>query len=161
MRGGKVFEAIREGLRAASRAEFRVLHFSVQRDHVHLLVEAQDVLALSSGARGLSIRLARAINGAMGRSGQVWGDRYHTRALKTPRETRNAIVYVLMNFRKHAPQDRRAFDPCSSAAWFDGFRSPPPRAAESPPIWRPRTWLASAGWRRHGLVDSRESPRAG
>jgi putative transposase len=159
LRAGRPFETIKEGLRAASRPDFRILHFSVQRDHVHLVVEARDVQALSSGARGLSIRLARAINGATGQRGRVWGDRYHTHALRTPRETRNAILYVLMNFKKHAPHDRRAIDPCSSAAWFDGFRSAVPRPPEPPPISRPRTWLAGAGWRRHGLIDVGEAPR--
>ena len=32
-----------------SRAWFRVLHFSVQQDHVHLLVEANDKSALARG----------------------------------------------------------------------------------------------------------------
>src|SRR5688572_28997458 len=126
LRVPRLFEAIRESIRLASRAEFRVVHFSVQGDHLHFLVEAQDESALSSGARGLSIRIARALNRTLGRSGAVWGDRYHARALKTPRETRHAVVYVLMNFKKHRPHDGRPFDPCSSAPWFEGFRSAPP-----------------------------------
>jgi putative transposase len=161
LRVGRAFEVIKEGLRSASSAAFRIVHFSVQRDHLHLLVEAQDVAALSRGARGLSIRLARAINGAVGGRGRVWGDRYHTHALKTPRETRNAIVYVLMNFRKHQPQDRRPVDPCSSGPWFEGFRSPTIPPPDPPPTWRPRTWLASVGWRRYGLVAATEGPRVG
>jgi hypothetical protein len=135
-----------------------VVEFSVQRDHVHMLVEAQDEVVLSSGARGLSIRTARAVNRVLGRRGTVWGDRYHARALKTPRETRNALVYVLMNFRKHHPNDRRQFDPCSSAAWFDGFRHAPAPPDDSAPTWKPRTWLASTGWRRHGLIHWSERP---
>ena len=143
----------------ASRVEFRVVHFSVQRDHLHLLVETQDETALSSGARGLSIRVALAVNRVLGRRGPVWGDRYHAHALKTPKETRNAVVYVLMNFKKHQPQDRRPLDPCSSAPWFDGFRHPPPTPPEQPPTWKPRTWLASVGWRRHGLIGWGEAPK--
>jgi REP element-mobilizing transposase RayT len=157
----RAFEAIRECLRAGSRAEFRIVHFSVQGDHVHLVVEAQDKQALSSGARGLSIRVARGVNRALGRRGPVWGDRYHTHALRTPRETRHAIVYVLMNFRKHRPHDRRPMDPCSSAAWFDGFKTSLASPQEPAPTVRPRTWLASTGWRRHGLLDCRERPKVG
>jgi putative transposase len=159
LRSPRLFEAIRECIRAASRPDFRIVHFSVQGDHLHLVIEAQDAQALSSGSRGLSIRIARAINGVLGRQGAVWGDRYHARALETPKETRTAIVYVLMNFKKHQPGDRRQVDPCSSAPWFDGFRArvtPPP---DDPPTWRPRTWLASTGWRRHGLVDPAERPK--
>src|SRR5829696_4603267 len=160
LRVPRLFVAIRESIRAANRAEFRVLHFSVQRDHLHLVVEAQDEIALSSGARGLSIRVARALNRVLERRGPVWGDRYHAHALKTPKETRNAMVYVLMNFKKHHPQDQRPFDPFSSAPWFDGFRSAPaaPRD-EPPPTWKPRTWLASTGWRRHGLISPGEAPK--
>jgi REP element-mobilizing transposase RayT len=159
LRSEQAFPAVQEAIRLANRAEFRVVEFSAQDDHVHLIVEAQDARALSSGARGLSIRLARAINNACRRRGPVWGDRYHTHALKTPRETRHAMVYVLMNFRKHHPQDRRPFDPCSSARWFDGFRTAPTKPVNPSPTWKARTWLASKGWRRLGLVDWRERPK--
>jgi putative transposase len=159
LRKDRAFPAVQEAIRRASRPEFRVLEFSAQDDHVHLIVEAQDEQALSRGARGLSIRLARAINKACGRSGPVWGDRYHSRALETPRETRHAMVYVLMNFKKHHPHDRRAIDPYSSAPWFDGFHEAPPDPAGPSPTWRPRTWLASKGWRRRGLIDWRERPK--
>jgi putative transposase len=158
LRTPRIFETVRESIRKSSRAEFRVVHFSVQSDHLHLVVESQDEVALSSGARGLSIRAARAINRTLARSGPVWGDRYHARALKTPRETRHAVVYVLMNFKKHHPQDRRPIDPCSSAPWFDGFRRALPVPADPPPTWKARTWLASTGWRRHGLLGWGEAP---
>jgi putative transposase len=160
LRSERVFPAVRKAIAQASRAEFRVVHFSAQDDHLHLIVEAQDATALSSGARGLSIRLARGINKACRRCGPVWGDRYHARALETPRETRLALVYVLMNFRKHHPHDRRPIDPCSSVAWFDGFNAllGAPDDPDSP-VWRPRTWLATKGWRRHGLVHPSERPK--
>jgi REP-associated tyrosine transposase len=156
-----MFSALQDAIGRASRAEFRVVDFSAQDDHLHLIIEAQTAEALSSGARGLSIRLARAINKVCHRQGPVWGDRYHTHTLKTPRETRHAFVYVLMNFRKHHPHDRRALDPYSSSPWFEGFRTPPPATAAPSPTWRPRTWLASKGWRRHGLIDWRERPKPG
>jgi putative transposase len=161
LRSERSFPAVRDALRKASRPEFRVVQFSVQDDHLHLIVEAQDAATLSAGARGLSIRLARAINKAHRRRGAVWGDRYHTRALETPRETRHALVYVLMNFKKHHPHDRPPVDPYSSAPWFDGFRRPLPSPEEPSPTWRPRTWLAARGWRRHGLIHGSERPKPG
>jgi hypothetical protein len=159
-----VFAAVEAAIAAVHKSAFRVLHFSVQTDHMHLMVEAHDREALSRGVQGLAIRAARAVNRALGRSGPVWGDRYHARDLETPREVRNGIVYVLMNIRKHRPS-WRGLDRCSSAAWFDGFRhgsavAKAARAATgSPPVSPPRSWLASVGWRRHGLIDPRESPR--
>jgi putative transposase len=136
-----------------------VVQFSVQRDHVHLIVEAK-AAALALGARGLAIRIALAINRALRRRGPVWGDRYHARPLRTPREMRHGLVYVLMNFRKHRPGDRGVIDPCSSAWWFDGFRERTPRTPDPPPVCRPRTWLARVGWRRRGLLRASERPAA-
>jgi hypothetical protein len=85
-------------------------------------------------------------------------DRFHARELATPREVRHALVYVLQNFRKHA-RGARGFDPCSSAAWFSGWREPIVRPSGRPPIVAARTWLACIGWRRHGLLGVQETPR--
>jgi len=164
LRRPRVFAELRRDFTRASRPSFRVVHFSVQSNHVHLLVEAHDRSALSRGMAGLSIRLARSVNRVLTRSGRVWGDRYHARPLRTPRETRHALVYVLMNFKKHAA--RAPFiDPMSSAGWFDGWKvpsqraAPVPRATAAAPVCRPRTWLARLGWRRHGLIGADEHPR--
>jgi putative transposase len=159
LRGERVFPAVREALRAASSTAFRVVQFSIQSDHAHLIVEANDPAALERGTRGLVIRIARAINRALGRSGPVWGDRYHARPLRTPREVRNGLVYVLMNFRKHRPADRQTFDPCSSAAWFDGFDGTQPSTEQPAPVCPSGTWLGSVGWRRHGPIKPWEQPR--
>jgi putative transposase len=161
LRSPRAFAAVRGALARASRPAFRVVHFSVQSDHLHLVVEASDKDALSSGMRGLAIRAARAFNRATERTGAVWGDRYHTHELQSPREVRNALRYVLLNFRKHAPQDRRRIDPCSSAPWFDGFREPLPRVLDPSPVRAPATWLLRIGWRRGGLlaIDDCPGPR--
>ncbi len=155
-----VFFEIRRALRQASRSWFRVIHFSVQRDHVHLLVEAHDKAASARGIAGLAVRIARRVNGLVGRRGKFWGDRYHGRELRTPKEVRRAIVYVVMNWAKHVAR-ARGFDPCSSALWLEGWKVPP---GQGPPTWeeeaapvrRPRTWLAREGWRVHGLIGRDE-----
>jgi hypothetical protein len=160
---------LERSLRDASTQRYRVLHYSLQADHVHLVVEAADRLALSRGTQGLAIRLARAFNRAVRRRGKVWGDRFFARDLRSPREVRAGIVYVLMNHKKHtAPSGApSALDPYSSAAWFDGWTA---RAGpyvvrlrdKLPslviPVVRPRTWLARRAWKRHGLVDAAEKP---
>jgi REP element-mobilizing transposase RayT len=154
-RTSRVFAAVRLALAASSRTDFRVVQFSVQANHLHLLAEAAHKRALSSGIRGLAIRLARAVNRALGRRGSVWAGRYHARALRTPRAVRHALVYVLMNFRKHHEVGTE-IDPCSSAAWFDGWRAP--LAAEATGLIR--TWLARVGWRRYGLIERGERPKS-
>lgn len=144
------------GAHRAARVDFRVAHFSVQDDHVHLLVEAHDSSALRAGAQGLGVRLARAVNRALGRRGRVLEGRFHARACRTPSEVRRALVYVLMNFKKHA-RVMTTLDPCSSAASFDGFRHARPTAARLP-VHAPRTWLLRTGWRRRGLLSPDEAP---
>jgi REP element-mobilizing transposase RayT len=125
LRTQRVLALVHRFIERASRRKdglFRVNHFSVQDDHVHLIVEAEDRVRLWRGVQWLSSRVARAVNVLHGRRGRVWRDRYHRRDLKTPREVRNALVYVLMNIRKHArawarpgPDGIPPLDPCSSA----------------------------------------------
>jgi REP element-mobilizing transposase RayT len=160
LRSGRLFTALSAALAAAARDAFRVLHFSVQRDHVHLLVEADASSRFARGIQGLAIRAARAVNRVLGRRGAVWSDRYHARMLATPREVRNALVYVLANVKKHVP-GTRGVDPRSSARWFDGWRRKVAATTEPSPVASARTWLAGVGWRRHGLIDVEEAPRAG
>jgi len=140
-------------------ASFRILHFSVQWDHLHLVVEASDKKALSSGIRSVAIRIARTVNALVLRRGRFWADRWHGRELTSPRQVKNALAYVLRNFRKH---ERRALDPgvdaYSSALRFDGWQgfsagSELPRAgprvhralARWVVVSEPTTWLARTG----------------
>jgi len=160
LRSFEVFPEVVASLRGARRRDFRVVHFSVQDNHVHLLVEADDSAALRGGARSLGIRLARAVNRATGRSGRVLDDRYHTRALRTPREVRFALAYVLFNFKKHQVRVPTRLDPCSSVAWCDGVHGCAAAPLDGAPVERARTWLARVGWRRHGLLSTSEAPAA-
>ncbi|TMA58235.1 MAG: hypothetical protein E6J75_05825 [Deltaproteobacteria bacterium] len=159
LRAARVFPFVRSALAASSHDGFRLLHFSAQDDHLHLIVEADSHRALSRGVRGLAIRVARAVNRALARRGAVWGDRYHSRSLATPREVRLCLVYVLMNHRKHGAGER-GLDPCSSALWFNGWREPIATVPGASPVVRARTWLAAVGWQRHGLIDLAERPRS-
>ncbi len=158
LRLATTFPAVRTALAAASTAHFRLLHFSAQADHLHLLVEADDSHSLRHGLQGLAIRVARAVNRAVARRGKVWWDRFHARLLRTPREVRNALVYVLQNSRKHHAGER-GLDPCSSAPWFVGWRTAV-RTGGVSPVAPARTWLGAVGWRRAGgLLDVRAAPR--
>ena len=153
-----MFAVVRAALAAASSGRFRVLQFSVQRDHLHLLVEADGPTGFERGVRGLAIRVARAVNRLLARRGAVWGDRYHSHLLRSPREVRNALVYVLNNWKKHEPR-ARGLDPRSSAEWFGGWLKGPIRTRDGSPVAGARTWLANVGWRLRGLIDVYERPR--
>jgi REP element-mobilizing transposase RayT len=158
----RTFAAVRDAIARSSTRSFRILHFSVQSDHVHLIVEADDTRSLSRGMAALKIRVARGINRACSRRGVVWADRYHARALRTPKEVRAGLVYVLQNWKKHI-RHVQGLDGRSSAAWFDGWVERPTPPAERSPVAAPRTWLAARGWRRCtvGPLRKDEAPRGG
>jgi len=159
-----IYGKVRMAIAKASRSRvgentFRVVEFSIQNDHAHFIVEAHDKETLTRGLRGLVIRFARAVNRALNVRGAVWEDRYHARALTTPRAVRNAIVYVLMNAKKHGMRIAHV-DHFSSAPWFDGFAQRIGVLTEPSPVFTSKTWLGRVGWRRRGLVALSERPRA-
>jgi hypothetical protein len=172
---------------------FQVVEFSIQSNHVHLIVEAVGAEwapgegasaggavgdgargegagaaagdALRAGVTGLVIAFAKRLNGLLGRKGKVWADRWHGRELPTPREVRNALVYVFRNLARHGTRmlGEGVVDPYSSAATFDGWARRVSALLPTEP-WvhpRPRTWLLGRGWRVHGLLDPREVRRLG
>jgi putative transposase len=161
LRSARVFPVLRRSLAASHKAAFRVLHFSVQSDHIHLVVEGDAPVALVRGVQGLAGRCAKAVNRAVGRRGRVWSSRHHRHALRTPTEARRGLVYVLLNFRKHL-RAAPGVDPRSSGAWFDGWRTPAPAPRDASPVEPPKTWLAAVGWRRvGGAIAMEEHPAAG
>jgi hypothetical protein len=157
------------GAGAASGGAFRLCHYAILNDHLHFLVEGRDRNALSRGIQGLLVRVAKALNKLWGRRGSVFADRYHDRILKTPREVRNAIRYVLGNAKRHHAQGggsrpAQAIDTYTSAPWFDGFREAfTVRGLEAVvrPVADARTWMLTIGWRRHGLLSVHDVPATG
>jgi hypothetical protein len=156
-------------LEARERHGMRLCHYSIQRDHLHLVVEAEHGDGLSRGMLGLGIRIARGLNGCMRLRGRVLADRYHARLLSTPLEVRMALLYVLNNARKHLPETTTLpadwVDPYSTAACFDGWRVRvsvprwgPGSRPDALPRAEPRLWLLHTGWRRHGRLDPGTPP---
>jgi len=172
LRHGFVSKTLLRGLRDSNSAHFRVVHYSVQDNHVHLLVEAASTAALSSAMRGLMVRVARRVNRLLFRRGRFWADRWHGRALSRPRQVRNALVYVLQNRLKHRAHHSDArgaasayswLDALSSAEWFHGFASSLPLGFRSigPPCVAPaETWLLRVGWLRRGRIRIGETPKS-
>jgi REP element-mobilizing transposase RayT len=175
LRTWRLFTEVRRALAGGrERFGFRLVHFSVQSNHLHLIAEAADRRSLARGLQGLSVRVARTVNRRLERKGRLFADRYHARALKTPRATHFALRYVLLNARKHAgaPPPPGFIDTRSSAAWFDGFRRPSELAfgaRQARAKWRAsseleapvvpaQTWLLRQRSRRYGAFDVDEVP---
>jgi REP element-mobilizing transposase RayT len=147
------------------REDFRLVHFSVQANHMHLIVEASNARALSNGIRALEIGIAHKINRLEHRRGRLFADRYHAHALTTPRETRRAVGYVLLNARRHAHQrgvhlPSNWIDPYASGAYFDGWTISIPRPNEDAPVAEATAWLLMRGWRRYAPIPLNEIPSA-
>jgi len=171
LRNGRCFRVVRACLAAAcERFGFRLIHFSLQGQHLHLVCEADDRRALARGMQGLSIRLARRLNAHLDRSGRVLRDRYHSRVLTTPSDVRNVLAYVLCNYRRHAVErgvrlDRGWIDPYSSGPHFDGWCDlvrPAEAFARGPCCTAaPGSWLLRKGWLRRGRISVATVPAGG
>ncbi|HVH47076.1 MAG TPA: hypothetical protein VM925_32255 [Labilithrix sp.] len=169
MRSQLVAKRLKDALWRQARCpygnNFQVVHFSVQKDHLHLIVEATvgaggteaDADArnmLRRGVSGFAISLARRLNDALRRRGKVWGDRHHRRDLSSPSEVRRTLVYVFEIHLRHGAiaLGDGIVDVYSSALRFDGWAEPHVTVIETEP-WPaspPRTWLLATGWMRAG-----------
>ena len=171
LRTGKVLAVLRACFTAgAERFGFRLIEYSIQRDHLHLIVEAESARALSRGMQGLKIRMAKALNRLWRLKGPRFPDRYHEHVMKKLREVRNALNYVLNNARHHGHRID-GIDPFSSGASFNGWReaarrrpvavndlSRLARSARSARLARAKSWLLNRGWRRWGLLSTHATP---
>jgi REP element-mobilizing transposase RayT len=124
---------------AADRGGMRIAHYSIQGSHLHLVVEADDHVALSHGMQGLSVRVARRLNRHLGRRGQVFADRFHANVLESRRQVANAVRYVIGNYRRHT---REYLQP--------DFRDEYATRADRP-LAEPKLWLLRVGWRAERL----------
>jgi REP-associated tyrosine transposase len=177
LRRREMYKAIRNASIAAARSErFRIVHVSLQRDHVHMLVEARHKDALARGMQGFQISAAKSINAALGddarpRRGKVFCDRYHLEVIRSPTQARHTISYLLNNWRHHR-EDRGELsrtwlvDPFSTGVlfpdWVERQDEPwlwPMRETYDPlVVFRPQTWLLAEGWKKAGTISYLEVP---
>jgi REP element-mobilizing transposase RayT len=179
LRRREVYRAVRRAtVTTARRMNFRIVHLSIQHNHLHLIVEADDKAALASGMQGFQISAAKHLNaaiskgrGAARRRGAVFVDRYHAVPITCPRQARHALSYVINNWRKHG-EDRHAstrgwtVDLYSSGPTFSGWREygehvasiPRPLDYEPLLVAPPHTWLLCAGWKKAGSISSHDVP---
>ncbi|MBC7978891.1 MAG: transposase [Myxococcales bacterium] len=179
LRRREAYRAIREATVTTARREgFRIVQLSIQRTHLHLLVEADHKSALASGMQGFQISAAKHLNAAVGkeqggrrRRGTVFPDRYFAVAITSPRQARNTLAYIMCNWRRHGEHVEPAYqswliDWFSSASTFPGWHEygdnaflwQRPEQYDPLVVYQPRTWLLREGWKRHGLISCHEVP---
>jgi REP-associated tyrosine transposase len=179
LRRRSVWQAVREAtLTTALREDFRIVHLSLQRTHVHLIIEAANKEALARGMQGFQISAAKHLNAAISkgrpgprRRGCVFPDRYHAEIIRSPTQARHTLSYVMNNWRKHEedraePMSTWKIDWFSTAAMFPGWaeygdevflwRGPP--TYDPLVVYQPKTWLLREGWKKAGAISCRETP---
>jgi len=172
LRKGKIYNALRHTVRRMlGDLGFRIVHLSIQHNHLHLLVEAGTKPALCRGMQAVAISAAKQINKVLRRTGKVFAFRYHATAITTPKQARHALAYVLNNWRRHNEDERAlaarfaAIDQYSSARSFKGWKETELavmprgfRSFEPLEVAPPRTWLLTVGWGKHGLISAFSTP---
>ena len=183
LRKKAAYHAIRQAtLTSAASGRIRIVHISIQRTHIHLLVEAKNKKLLASGLQGFQVSAAKHLNVAFGkitkgprRRGAVFVDRYHAEFVRSPTQMRHAMAYVLLNFRRHredqaAPMSQWKVDWFSSAWTFphwseygdEAFLWRGPPTYEPLWVWRPQTWMAAEGWKKISeTISCHEVPSSG
>jgi len=169
LRQRDTYRAIRRTLESyQGRDDFRVVHVSIQHNHLHLLVEADNRRVLSRAMQSFAINMARAINQSFKSWGKVFAYRYHATQIQTPFHARHALAYVLNNWRRHR-EDRASvrtlearLDPYASGMAFAGWvgveRFACPAGYVPLPVSPPRTTLLESEWSQCGLIDLFETP---
>ncbi|HTJ45395.1 MAG TPA: transposase, partial [Kofleriaceae bacterium] len=160
LRTRHAYRAIRRAVdRCRARSDFRIAHMSIQSNHVHLLVEADSKEALTRGMQGFAVSAAKRLNRELHRArGDVFAYRYHATAITSPTQARNAVSYIVNNWRHHGCDRYCSWrtDPYSSAHAVAGWHveARPDRL----PVVRPTTWLLRDGYERAGPVEPDEVP---
>ena len=160
LRRREAYRAVREALRVVlPRSDFRIVHLSIQGTHLHLICEASNQEAFTSGMTAFKGSAAKRLNKHLGRKrGRVWADRYHARPMTTVASVRNGVCYVVNNWRHHR-EDRGVMFPVdiySSAIAFLWWQEGPAEGLRFPdgyrilPVAEPQTWLLKVGLVEHG-----------
>ena len=145
LRSQRSFAKVEHTLRREREmALLRVVAFSVQGNHVHLIVEADSTGDLSRRMKGLGARFAKGMNRLMGRTrGKVLAERYHAVVLRSPTQVKNALLYVIHNHARHATRANWTRPPAVDL--FSGS-SVAPLARGSPDlVTSPRSWVLRTG----------------
>jgi REP element-mobilizing transposase RayT len=160
LRTPHAYRAIRRAIATThARCDYRIVHASIQSNHLHLLVEADDKRALTRGMQGFAISAARRLNRELRRErGDVFAYRYHATSIENPTQARNAISYIVNNWRRHGRHHHSVWrvDPYSSAHAVPGWNVP--GHPGHLPVVRPTTWLLTDGYKRAAPIRPDDIP---
>lgn len=96
-----ILTMLKKAILNARRMGLKVIHYSLEYDHVHLLIEADNNVILGKGMQSLGVTLSKAINRTKRIKGRVYKHRYHFRKINSARELKNVMFYIFNNGVKH------------------------------------------------------------
>jgi len=114
IRNKDCLKLLKRSIQNAQNMGLKIIHFSLQSNHVHLITEAENNEVLTKGMRALTITFSKGLN-----RGRVQLERYHLHVLKTLREVKHAIVYVLFNEQKHSKKKASKIDGYTSVLYLE------------------------------------------
>lgn len=97
----KILKALHHAIFRGRLKGLKIVHYTLEFNHVHLLVEASCNRVMHSGMQALGISLAKAINRFKSLKGSVYKHRYHYRQISSPRDLKNVLHYIFHNGIKH------------------------------------------------------------
>jgi REP element-mobilizing transposase RayT len=160
LRNRATLKAFKNAVKEAKGFCLYVVHYSIQNDHIHMIVEAKDNESMARGMKSLCGRFGKIIRSVIGGSGPVFKGRFHQEVITSPTQMKRALAYVLLNTAKHM----KVFDHIDafSSGWaFKEWRKLlgggytdiihdelKQFARDLEELSPARSWLASKGWMR-------------
>lgn len=101
LKNKNVLAILKKAIFNARRQGLKVIHYSLEYDHIHLIIEADNNRTLGKGMQAFGVTLAKAINRMRKVKGQVYKHRYHFRQITSSRQLKNVMTYIFNNGVKH------------------------------------------------------------
>lgn len=109
IRNKEALKVLKRALINSRKMGLRVIHCSMMTNHIHIIAEVENNRILTKGMRSLTVTFAKGL-----KKGRIQVQRYHLHVLRSVKETKNAISYVLFNQQKHAKKQYSVIDQYSS-----------------------------------------------
>jgi REP element-mobilizing transposase RayT len=101
LKNKSTLKVLKRAICNARKKGLRVVHFSLEYDHIHLLIESPNNSTLGRGMQSLGVTMARGINLFKKSEGGVYKHRYHFRKISSSRELKRVMHYIFNNGVKH------------------------------------------------------------
>lgn len=117
----QVLKILHYAIRRSRIKGLRIIHYTLEYNHIHLLVEAADKQTVHQGMQSFGITFAKKINAIKRLKGTVYKHRYHLRKINSPRELKNVLYYIFNNGIHHK-RTSTVLDPYNTLPAFKSLK---------------------------------------